>query len=161
MFTWFLNRIFQTKNDCGWKNLSNWSSSICCLCCPTIEFFGNSTGIKELMVDDLLANVGIGIVSLLCLSFLAKEVPDPAACGTDPRSLCGAQRGFLGENQTWKNEYQKRFTVIPMYSMCQEAGDCRGSAWNKNLESLQVDWKRKTISHCDLIPLLEILPSHS
>ena len=67
----------------------------------------------------------------------------------------------LGVNQTWKNDYQKRFTVIPMYSMCQEAGACRGSAWNKNLESLQVDWKRKTISHCDLIPLLEIHPSHS
>ena len=63
----------------------------CCLCCPTIEFFGNSTGINELIVDGLLANVGIGIVSLSCLSSLVK-VPDPVACGTDPRSLCVAQR---------------------------------------------------------------------
>ena len=45
-----------------------------------------------------------------------------------------------------------------MYSMCQEAGVCRRSAWNENLESLQVDWERKTVSHCDLIPLLESLP---
>ena len=46
-----------------------------------------------------------------------------------------------------------------MYSMCQEARVCRGSAWNENLESLQADWKRKTISHCNLIPLLELLPN--
>ena len=29
-------------------------------------------------------------MSLLCLSSLAKRVPDPVACGTDPRSLCDA-----------------------------------------------------------------------
>ena len=63
----------------------------------------------------------------------------------------------LGVNQMQKIDYQKRFPVIQTYSMCQEAGVCRGSAWNENLESLQVHWKRKTISHCNLIPLLKIL----
>ena len=48
-----------------------------------------------------------------------------------------------------------------MYSMCQEAGVYRGAARNENSESSKVDWKRKTISHCDLIPLLDILPNHS
>ena len=56
---------------------------------------------------------------------------------------------------------KKRFPVVPMYSMCQEAGVCRGSAWNENLESLQADWKSEIISHCDLIPLLEIFLNHS
>ena len=50
----------------------------------------------------------------------------------------------LGMNQKKKIDYQSRFPVIQMYSMCQVASVCRGSAWNENLESLQVDWKRKT-----------------
>ena len=54
----------------------------------------------------------------------------------------------LGVNQTQKIDYQKSFPVIPMYSMCQAAGVCHNSAWNENLESLQVDWKHETISHC-------------
>ena len=78
--TWFLNRIFHTKNDCGVGNLSNGSSEICSLYGPTIEFCKNSTAIVELTVDGLLANVGIGIVSLLCLSSIAKDVPDIVAC---------------------------------------------------------------------------------
>ena len=44
--------------------------------------------------------------------------------------------------------------------MCQEASICRGSAWNEILESLQADWKRKTISHCNLIAHLENLQNH-
>ena len=56
---------------------------------------------------------------------------------------------------------KKRFPVIPMYSMCQEASVCRGCAKHENSESTQADWKRKTISHCNLIPLLEILLNHS
>ena len=41
-----------------------------------MEFCGNSTGIVELTVDGLLANVGIGIVPLFCLSsLLRKESP--------------------------------------------------------------------------------------
>ena len=39
------------------------------------------------MVDGLLANVSIGIVPLIRSSSLAKEVPVPIACGTDPVSL--------------------------------------------------------------------------
>ena len=39
----------------------------------------------------LPANVGIGIVSPVCLSSLGNRVSDPVSCGTDPRSLCGAQ----------------------------------------------------------------------
>ena len=56
-----------------------------------MQFYRNSTGTVELIVDGLLANVGIGIVSLLCLSSPMKGVSDPGACWTDPRSLCGAQ----------------------------------------------------------------------
>ena len=46
---------------------------------------------NELMVDGILANVGIGIVLLFCSSSLVKEVPVPVACGTDPVSLGVAQ----------------------------------------------------------------------
>ena len=58
-----LNRVFHTKNDAGVGNLSNCNSYICCLCCPTIGFCGNSTGIVELVVNGFVANVGIGIVT--------------------------------------------------------------------------------------------------
>ena len=88
--TRLLNLTFQTKNDCGVGNLSICNSDICCLCCPTMGFCGNSS-ISELMADGLLANVGIGIVPLFCSSSLAKEVPVPIACGTDPRSLRDVQ----------------------------------------------------------------------
>ena len=44
------------------------------------------------MVDGLLANVGVGIVPLFCLSSLAIRVTDLGGCETDSRSLCGAQR---------------------------------------------------------------------
>ena len=59
------------------------------------------------MVDGLLANVGIGIVPLFCLSSLAKGVPVPVACGTDScLSLCPTVMKFLeqdfGANQTEK-----------------------------------------------------------
>ena len=67
----------------------------------------------------------------------------------------------LGVNQTWKIDYQERFPVIPMYSMCQEANVCRGSAQAENLEYLLVDWERETVSHCNLVPLLEIILNHS
>ena len=45
----------------------------------------------EVIVDGLTANVGVGIVSLFCLSSLAKMVTVPIACGTDPRSVYDAQ----------------------------------------------------------------------
>ena len=67
----------------------------------------------------------------------------------------------LGVNQTLKIDYQKRFLVIQLSSMCQEASVCGGQAWNENLGSMQVDWRRKTISQCNLIPLLEIFLNHS
>ena len=38
---WFLNLIFQHKNDCGVRK--NCNLDICCLCCPTMEFCGTST----------------------------------------------------------------------------------------------------------------------
>ena len=131
-----------------------------------MEFCGNSTGINELIVDGLPANVGTGIVPLFCLSSLVNKVPVPSACGTGPCSFCGARKGeFLGDDlgvdQTWKIDYLKHFPVIQMYSLCQEAIVSRGSAWNENLESSQVDWKRLTISHCNLIPILEILLNYS
>ena len=64
--------------------MSNCSSYICCLCCPSIGFCGISTGINELMVNGLPANVGIGIVPLLCLSSLAKEAPANVGIGIVP-----------------------------------------------------------------------------
>ena len=39
---------------------------------------------NELVVDGLLANVGIGTVTPICSSSPVKEVPVPIACGTDP-----------------------------------------------------------------------------
>ena len=59
-------------------------------------------------------------------------------------------------NQMWQSDYLERSPVIQMYSMCQVASVCRGLARNENLESLQVDWKRETISHCNSVPLLDI-----
>ena len=53
--------------------LSNCNSDICCLCCPTKEFCGNSTGINEMTVDGLPANVGIGNVPQCCLSSPVKK----------------------------------------------------------------------------------------
>ena len=63
-------------------------------------------------------------------------------------------------NQTWKIVFQKRFLVIQTDSMCQAAIFCRGWAWNENSESLQVDWKRESTFHCNLIPHLENIQNH-
>ena len=82
--TWFLNLIFQHKDVEGVGNLSNWSSDICCLCCPTIAFCGISTGKNELIADGILANVGIGTVPFFRSSSLATGVPSPKSIGTDP-----------------------------------------------------------------------------
>ena len=81
----------------GWENLSNCNSGICCLCCPT-------TSIVELIVDGILANVGIGIVSLLCLSSLVKKVPVPIACGTDPVSLLVLRKSEFLEDDIGMNQ---------------------------------------------------------
>ena len=63
------------------------------------------------------------------------------------------------EDDLWVNQtcYRTLFPVIQIDSMCQVAGVCRGSARNENSESLQFDWQRRTVSHCNSIPLLEIL----
>ena len=90
-----------------------------------------------------------GIVSTFCLSSLAKE--SPTLWLVELILVLFVVRkgeyleGDLRVNQKWKIDYQKTFLVILMYSMCQEASVCRGSAWSENLESLQADWKRKTI----------------
>ena len=67
--------------------MSNCSSDMSCLRCPTTGFCRISTGIDELMVDGLVANVGIGIVPLYCSSSLVKEVFVLIAGGTDSVSL--------------------------------------------------------------------------
>ena len=81
--TWFTYLIFQHKNVESVWNLSNCSSDICCLCCPTTEFCGISTGNNELMVDGLPANVGTGTVPSFRSSSLATSLPvtDPVALG--------------------------------------------------------------------------------
>ena len=63
-----------------------------------MEFCGISTGIIELMVDGLLASVGIGIVPLFCSSSLARKVPVPIVCGTDPVSLVSYNGEFLDDD---------------------------------------------------------------
>ena len=60
--TWFLNLIFQHRNEECVGSLSSYNSDICCLCCPTMEFCGIPTDIVELAVNGFGANVGIGIV---------------------------------------------------------------------------------------------------
>ena len=66
--TWLLNLFFQHKNDDGLG----------------IELCGTSTSIKELMVDGLLANVGIGI-GLPILSYsLATVFPVPMSARASP-----------------------------------------------------------------------------
>ena len=164
---WFLNRIFHTKNNCGVGNLSNCSSDICCLCGLTIEFCGNSTSILELTVDGLLANVGIGIVSLPCLSSLVKGVTDPVACWTAPRSFCGAQ-GWISWWWFRRRVNCRKLLTQNVFLLSRripcvmwQAFVAAQHAWNENLESLLVDWKRKTTFHYNLIPHLEILPNHS
>ena len=65
-------------------NLSNWSSDICCLCCPTIECCGILTGKKEFMVDGLPVNIGIAIVLAIISSSLSTSVPALPCTGTAP-----------------------------------------------------------------------------
>ena len=90
----------------GLRNLSNSSSDICCLCCATIEFCGNPTGINELIVDGLPANtyVGIGIVSILFVISCDKS-PRPCGLWIWSSFLFVVRKGELleedlGENQT-------------------------------------------------------------
>ena len=97
----------------------------------------------------------------LACSFIT---PIKIACAFVPWSLNWVQQFFeddFGTNQLWKIDYQKRFPVIQMNYMYSEADVCRGSAGNENLELSQVDWKRETIFHCNLIPHLENLLNDS
>ena len=99
-------------------------------------------------------------MSLLCVSSLARRVPDPVACWTDPRSFVVRKGelldGDLGVNQTWNIDYPKRFPAIPMYSMCQVA-------------FVAAQHGTRSWNHCRVtgnvrqspIPLREILPNHS
>ena len=76
---------FHTKKDCGSANLSNWNSDIC----PTMKLCGNSTGsIKELAVDGLVANVGIGVVPWFSVSSPVWKVFVLPFTGTASRFLC-------------------------------------------------------------------------
>ena len=119
--TWFLNLIFQHKIDDGVGNLPNWSSGICCLCCPTIDLCGISTGTQELTVSGLLANIGIGIVLPILSSSLATGLPslDLVFVMTRVSNV----------------DLEKRFRVVQMDSMFQVASVCcceqpRSWTWN-------------------------------
>ena len=57
-----------------------------------------STENNELVVDGLLANVGIGIVRQFRSSSLAKEVPVPIACGTDSSLVVSCNGEFLEDD---------------------------------------------------------------
>ena len=86
--TWLLNLIFQHENVECVGNLPIWSSDICCLSCPTIEFCG---GNNELTVDGLPANIGIGVVLPILSSSLTTSVPVPPCTETAPVALRAAE----------------------------------------------------------------------
>ena len=125
--TWFLKRIF--------------------LCCPTIEFCGKSTSVAELVVNGFVANVGIGIVPWISLSSLVWIVFVIPASGTASRFLCTSSDWIKRRKLISK----KRFPVIQIDSMYQMSSVCRGWPKNENSESSQVDWKRETTFHYNLI----------
>ena len=119
------------------KNLSNWSSDICCLCCPTIELCGISTGIKELMVGGLLANVeprtDVGHIWDLVQRVRSRFKSDwkwdfwifghtdsfTSANATSQNSTSVAQGDLL-------QEYGRKFEVLPddqkLSKLCSDAG---------------------------------------
>ena len=67
----------------------------------------------------------------------------------------------FGTNNCRKLIIENVFPVVQTYCICQVASVCRGSAWNKRLESLLVDWEREKIDHCNSIPHLDIHLNHS
>ena len=82
---------FPTKTDDGVGNLSNCISDICCLCGPTIELCGISTGMKKFHGRRPACECRHWdfVFSLFVISH--EKCPRPVACGTGPRSLGGAQ----------------------------------------------------------------------
>ena len=90
-------------------------------------FCGNSTGIVELGVNGFVANVGIGIVPKFCLYLSDLFLPSPG----DPKGLlldffARRQMKFFEENLAQKIDFQKRYPVSQIDSMCQAATFCRG-----------------------------------
>ena len=61
-------------------SLSNCSSDIGCLCCPTIEFCRISSSLLELIVIGLVANIGIGIVGGSFSARSSNGVEEPVGC---------------------------------------------------------------------------------
>ena len=106
--TWLLNLIFQYKNEAGVGNLSNWSSDICCLFCPTIKLCGISTRTKEFIVVGLLANVGIGIVFPIRSSSLATSL----TCSTWCRKLINSSIGVCDDSSVERG-FAKTFSCDP------------------------------------------------
>ena len=86
---------------------------------------GISTGLQDLMVDGLVANVGIGIP--IRSSSLATGAP-----------VLMSTRTFV-MTQVSNVDLQTRFPVIQIDSMCQVASICRSLALSVVLESLLVD----------------------
>ena len=87
-FTWFLNLTFQHRNE--------ESVGICRIAIPISAVFAvqpsNSAEYPPEILNSwstaFLQNIDISIVPLIRSSSLAKEVPVPIACGTDPFSWC-------------------------------------------------------------------------
>ena len=101
-----------------------------------LEICWNSTGIVELWVDGILENVGIEnfVFTLFVISF--ERCPRPCnLLDWSSFSLMVRKSEILDDNlavnQMKKIITKKTFPAIPMYSMYQEAGVCRGSAWNE------------------------------
>ena len=136
--------IYENVEDA--VNLCICCSDICCLC----------TGNVEVMVDGLLANLGIGIVSgsqifISCARISCTNMHWNRSCNT----LVSWSDEFLendfGMNRMWK-------LITKTFSCCPDVFHVSsGNLLSRpSIERELGDWKRKTISHCDSIPLLGI-----
>ena len=117
------------------------------------------------MVDGLLANIGVGIVSRFLSSLLATGFPVYLALGFHLQHFNSKSEAFLDKvsmtNRLLHVCRQKRFPMHPANSMHQVAISGRGSAFHQDLERLPVDWERVKIFHCRSTLHLEILLNHS
>ena len=120
---------------------------------------------KEFLTDDLLASVGVRMVSLSCSSFPATGLPVLACTGrfsVGPGSL--RIEHSCVRCRSWCRETNKTsVSVNPMFradSKYLAASFDRGSAFHEDLEELQAYWERGISVLCELIRRLESPQTH-
>ena len=104
----------------------------------------HSAGRREFLIDGLLANLGVGIVSLLCSWHLTTGLP-VLGCIESPIVALGFQEWNIPQEgvdtqSIGAGGLAKRFPMCQASSMHQVAGFGRGSADHEDLERLLVDW---------------------